>query len=196
MKDLVKDIDFINELENMKKTLRKTKVVGTDRFENDAEHSWHVTMMALILNKYKEIDADLNRTLEMLLVHDIVELYAGDTYAYDSNGYKDKLDREKKAMEKIKEQLSQENAKKIEELWLEFEEVESEEAKFANSMDRLQPVFLNASREDGGTWKEHGIKKSQVVARLEAVKDFNVDLYSYSMDLLDESVDKGYLING
>mgnify|MGYP001440900262 FL=1 len=113
----------------MKKTLRKTKVVGTDRFENDAEHSWHVTMMALILNKYKEIDADLNRTLEMLLVHDIVELYAGDTYAYDSNGYKDKLDREKKAMEKIKEQLSQENAKKIEELWLEFEEVESEEAK-------------------------------------------------------------------
>ncbi len=196
MRELVKDIEFINELENMKKTFRKTKVVGTDRYENDAEHSWHVTMMALILDKYKEVEADLTKTLEMLLVHDLVELYAGDTYAYDTNGYEDKLDREKAAMERIKNQLSEDNAKKIEDLWLEFEAIETNEAKFATSMDRLQPVFLNASRKDGGTWKEHGIKKSQVVARLETVKEFNEDLYTYSMNLLDESVDKGYLING
>lgn len=179
MEDLFKDIEFIVELEKMKNIFRRTMIIGSNRRENDAEHSWHISIMALLLEKYSINKVDINRVIQMLLIHDIVEIYSGDTFAYDNVLNKDKLQRELNAMEIIKSKLSFENREKVENLWHEFEDKITNESKFANAMDRIQPMLSNIYSGNGGTWTKYDVKIEQVLKRMEPIKDFNMEIYNF-----------------
>lgn len=192
--EIFKDLGFVVEIEKMKNVFRMTKVIGTDRRENDAEHSFHIAIMAMILEKYSKSRVDINRVIQMLLVHDLVEIYAGDTYAYDIKANEDKSLREHKAMAKIKDQLTEEIANHIESLWLEFEDKKTEEAKYANAMDRLQPIFSNIYSKTGGTWKETKVTYEQIIKRVEPIKNFNDQVYDYIHSEILKAVEKGYII--
>ncbi|MGP1489084.1 MAG: HD domain-containing protein [Peptoanaerobacter stomatis] len=189
-----KDIEFIILLEEMKKIQRQTKVLGCNRRENDAEHSWHVATMSMFLQNYSKLETDINKVIKMLLIHDLVEIFAGDTFAYDTSGYEDKLYRETQAMNKLKGFLPQNMAELLESLWLEFENGETNESKYANAMDRLQPMLSNLFSNDGGTWAEHKIKVSQVLKRMEPIKDFSEEIYNFIYENIQDNVKKGYLI--
>lgn len=192
--EIFKDLQFVIEIEKMKKTFRMTKVIGLDRRENDEEHSYHISIMALILKKYAKSDIDVNKVIQMLLIHDLVEIYAGDTFAYDEKANLDKTKRELDAMRKIKDQLSFDTSNLIESLWLEFEKRESKESKFANAMDRLQPILSNIHAKNGGTWKENSVTYDQVIKRVEPIKDFNDEIYKYIHLEILKAVEKGYIV--
>ncbi len=157
---LLKDIEFIVELDKMKSILRQTSLIDKSKRENDAEHSWHISVMAMLLSEYANEEVDIFKVIKMLLVHDLVEIYAGDTFCYDVEGNKSKKDRELKAADIIFGILEEDKGKEMRSLWEEFEEMETKEALFAASMDRLQP-FLNNYYSDGGTWKKFGVSKKR-----------------------------------
>jgi len=192
--NISKDIEFVILLEEMKKINRQTKIIGSDRRENDAEHSWHIATMSMFLQHYSKSKVDVNKVIQMLLIHDLVEIFAGDTFAYDSSGYEDKFKRESDAMEKLKTYLSKEMGEMLESLWMEFENMESNESKFANAMDRLQPMLSNICCGEHSTWVEKKIKLSQVLKRMEIIKEFSQDIYDFLYEKLKEQVEKGYLI--
>lgn len=192
--NISKDIEFVILLEEMKKINRQTKIIGSDRRENDAEHSWHVATMSMFLQHYSKSKVDVNKVIQMLLIHDLVEIFAGDTFAYDTNGYQDKFKRESDAMEKLKTYLSKDMGDMLESLWMEFENMESNESKFANAMDRLQPMLSNICCGEHSTWVEKKIKVSQVLKRMEIIKEFSQDIYDFLYEKLKEQVEKGYLI--
>lgn len=192
--DFKRDLDFIVLLEKMKSVYRMTKVIGQDRRENDAEHSWHVAINSLILRPHSKIDVDVNRVIKMMLVHDIVEIYAGDTFAYDIKANEGKKDRELSAMEIIKSQLSDSMGSLVEGLWLEFEAKETNESKYANAMDRLQPIMSNIQDGEGGTWFENKVSYQQVLDRIAPIKDFNDEIYDYVIQNVDKAVENGYII--
>ncbi|MDO4604986.1 MAG: HD domain-containing protein [Helcococcus sp.] len=169
--------------------------MGEDRRENDAEHTFHIATMSMFLQEISEIKVDINKVIKMLLVHDLVEIFAGDTFAFDEKSYIGKLDREKESMEKLKSYLSENNQKMLEDLWLEFENNSTNESKFANSMDRLQPILSNINSNNGGTWKVNNVRLSQVFKRIEPIKDFNMKVYDYLHSEVLKAVDKGYLID-
>lgn len=191
----MKELEFVVLLEEMKKTYRQTKIIGEDRRENDAEHTFHIATMSMFLQEISEIKVDINKVIKMLLVHDLVEIFAGDTFAFDEKSYIGKLDREKESMEKLKSYLSENNQKMLEDLWLEFENNSTNESKFANSMDRLQPILSNINSNNGGTWKVNNVRLSQVFKRIEPIKDFNMKVYDYLHSEVLTAVDKGYLID-
>ncbi|WP_103981370.1 HD domain-containing protein [Helcococcus massiliensis] len=191
----MEELRFVVLLEEMKKIYRQTKIIGEDRKENDAEHSFHVASMAIFLEEISDIEVDINKVVKMLLIHDYVEIFAGDTYAYNEDRKVGQFQREKDAMDKLKEYLSENNSKLLESLWLEFEERQTNEAKFAVAMDRLQPILSNIYRNDGGTWKVNQVKISQVFERIKPIKDFNEKIYSYIKDEVEKSVEKGFLID-
>ncbi len=191
----MKELEFVVLLEEMKKTYRQTKIIGEDRRENDAEHTFHIATMSMFLQEISEIKVDINKVIKMLLVHDLVEIFAGDTFAFDEKSYIGKLDREKESMEKLKSYLSENNQKMLEDLWLEFENNSTNESKFANSMDRLQPILSNINSNNGGTWKVNNVRLSQVFKRIEPIKDFNMKVYDYLHSEVLKAVDKGYLID-
>ena len=193
-KDLQKDLSFIVELEKMKEVFRRTMIIGSDRRENDAEHSWHISVMAMLLSSYNKDKIDTNHAIKMLLIHDIIEIYAGDTFAYDKLANLDKNKRELDAMEQIKLQLSSENAETVESLWKEFEAKESPESKFANAMDRLQPVLSNIYSRNGGTWLKYGVKFSQVLKRIEPIRSFNSEIYDFLMENIEKALTNGYIL--
>lgn len=192
-KDLIKDLNFCLELEQMKNIFRQTKIIGQDRRENDAEHTFHIATMAIILEKYNSSKIDIGKTVQMLLVHDLVEMYAGDTFAFNIEANICKLNREKEAMVKIKNLTSKDTGDKIESLWHEFEEKTTSESKFANAMDRIQPLIANLERNDGGTWTEHKVKLAQVYERLEPVKDFNIQIYDYLIRRVNLAKENGLI---
>ncbi len=192
--NISKDIEFVILLEEMKKINRQTKIIGSDRRENDAEHSWHVATMSMFLQHYSKSKVDVNKVIQMLLIHDLVEIFAGDTFAYDTNGYQDKFKRESDAMEKLKTYLSKDMGDMLESLWMEFENMESNESKFANAMDRLQPMLSNICCGEHSTWVEKKIRVSQVLKRMEIIKEFSQDIYDFLYEKLKEQVEKGYLI--
>ena len=191
----MKELEFVVLLEEMKKTYRQTKIIGEDRRENDAEHTFHIATMSMFLQEISEIKVDINKVIKMLLFHDLVEIFAGDTFAFDEKSYIGKLDREKESMEKLKSYLSENNQKMLEDLWLEFENNSTNESKFANSMDRLQPILSNINSNNGGTWKVNNVRLSQVFKRIEPIKDFNMKVYDYLHSEVLKAVDKGYLID-
>lgn len=193
--NISKDIEFVILLEEMKKINRQTKIIGLNRRENDAEHSWHIATMSMFLQHYSKSKVDVNKVIQMLLIHDLVEIFAGDTFAYDSSGYEDKYKRESDAMEKLKTYLSKEMGEMLESLWMEFENMESNESKFANAMDRLQPMLSNICCGEHSTWVEKKIKLSQVLKRMEIIKEFSQDIYDFLYEKLKEQVEKGYLIS-
>lgn len=175
---LKQDIEFIVELDKMKSIFRRTSVIGEDRQEDDAQHSWHISVMAMILSEYANEDIDICKVIKMLLTHDLVELYAGDTFCYDNIGNMDKRDREVKAADKLYGMLEEDKGKELRALWDEFEDQKTHEAKFAASMDRLQPMLSNYNN-NGGTWKKHNVAKKDIYKRILPVKEASNELWEF-----------------
>ena len=161
---LKQQFDFIREIDKEKFIGRQTYLSDGARKENDAEHAWHMALMTILLSEYANEEIDVLKTVTMLLIHDLVEIDAGDTYAYDEAGNKTKEQREKKAADRIYSLLPADQQEKLRKLWDEFEEWESAEARFAHAMDCVQPLMLNSATE-GKSWEEHGVCLEQVVAR-------------------------------
>lgn len=189
---LLKDIEFIVELDKMKSTFRQTTLIDKSRRENDAEHSWHISIMAMVLSEYANEDIDLFKVIKMLLAHDLVEIYAGDTFCYDKKGNEDKKERELKAADKIYGILSKDKAIEMRALWDEFEEMETKEALFAASMDRLEPIFSNYF-SGGGTWTKYGISKAEVHKRIAPIEKSSTELWNFTLNLIEDAVDRGYI---
>ncbi len=190
---LERQITFVREVDKLKTIQRQTLLTDATRQENDAEHSWHLALMALILGEYADGGAvDLLHVIRMVLVHDLVEIDAGDTYCYDADGYADKAERETAAAERIFNLLPPDQATEIRALWDEFEAANTPEAKFANALDRLQPLIHNLFT-NGRMWKKHGIVKSQVIGRNRTIADGAPDLWDYARDLIEKAVDNGNL---
>ena len=186
-------IEFILEVDKLKNVLRKTILMDCSRRENSAEHSWHIALTVLILSEYtKDSDVDLFRVMKILLVHDLIEIDAGDTYCYDDQGRKDQARREKKAADRIFNLLPADQALTLRELWDEFEERKTPESRFANALDRLQP-FLHNYFTKGQTWQENNIKSAQVKSRMHPVEDGAPVLWNYVSSLIDDGVKKGFL---
>ena len=185
-------IQFILEIDKLKSIIRQSYLLAGTRQENSAEHSWHVALMAMLLVEYAEQSVDLLRILKMLLIHDIIEIDAGDTYCYDEAEALNQSSRENVAAERLFGLLPQDQKVEWRELWGEFEARSTPEAKFAATIDRLMPLFHNYHSE-GRSWREHGIKKDQVSARNEAMKDGSLALWEFAMSLIDDAVDRQYL---
>jgi putative hydrolase of HD superfamily len=190
---LKRQIEFILEADKLKKVERRTTLLDVSRQENSAEHSWHIALLVLILAEYAE-DADLDflQVLKLLLIHDLVEIDAGDTYCYDEVGGQDQHKREIKAAERIFNILPADQAATFRALWDEYEASATPESKFANALDRVQP-FLHNYFTRGYTWQKHGIHKSQVIKRMTPVNDGSPVLWEYVAGLIDEAVKQGFL---
>jgi putative hydrolase of HD superfamily len=185
-------LGFVLEVEQLKQVFRQTLLPGDRRPENDAEHSWHLSLMAILLVEYADAEVDLMKVLKMLLIHDVVEIDAGDTFAYDEVGNRDKAEREQKAADRLFGLLPDDQAGEMRALWDEFEERQSAEARYAASLDRLQPLLLNFHTE-GSAWRRHGITKAQVLARNEHIREGAPALWDFARRMIDEAVEKGYL---
>lgn len=164
MERLQQQMEFIHEVDKLKKIGRQSYLTDSSRKENDAEHSWHLALMAILLSEYAPKEVDVLRVVSMVLIHDLVEIDAGDTYAYDTEGNKSKRQREEKAADRIFNILPKDQAKKVRDLWEEFEANETPEANFANALDRTQPIMLNHASQ-GKAWAEHGVALSQIMER-------------------------------
>ena len=189
---LERQFDFIKEIDKEKFIQRQTKLSDGIRRENDAEHAWHMAIMTVLLSEYANEKIDVLRTVTMLLIHDIVEIDAGDTYAYDTEGNKTKRERELKAADRIFGLLPDAQRMEYRGLWDEFEAMETAEAKFANMLDKVQPLLLN-NASDGKSWVEHGVRESQVLARNSRTHEGSEKLWAYAKSLIEENVKKGRL---
>ena len=192
MNHLLNQIEFIREIDKLKYIFRKTKLINSDRPENDAEHSWHLAMMAIVLAGHANEPIDLEKVMKMVLIHDIVEIDSGDVFAYDTTKSHDNFDEELKAARRIFGILPEEQAEEFINLWIEFEEMKTPESKFARSLDRLEPLLQNASN-NGGTWREFDVKYDKVIEKKKAIKDGSEELWKFAENLIDESVEKGIL---
>ena len=190
--NLLKQIEFIKEIDKVKYIQRKTKLFNSDRNENDAEHSWHLAMMTIVLAEHSDVPIDILKVLKMVLIHDIVEIDAGDTFIYDTTKNHSNTDEERIAAHRIFGLLPKEQADELIEVWEEFENGMTNEAKFAKSMDRFEPLLQNFSN-DGGTWKEFGVDYNKVYEKKKVIKDGSNSIWDYAEDLLNESVEKGIL---
>ena len=189
---LRKQLDFMIELDKMKNLYRQTYVLHEDRKENDAEHSWHLAILAMLLSEYSDEPVDVLREIKMVLVHDVVEIDAGDTYCYDSEGYKSKAEREEKAAQRIFGLLPDDQREEFYALWREFEDSETADARFAAVLDRLQPLTLNYTK-GGISWQEHGIRREQVLARNTEYFDVSDKIAEAIKEMIDDASDKGWL---
>ena len=189
---LSKQISFIKEIDKIKYIQRKTKLFNSDRCENDAEHSWHLAMMTIVLAEHSDTPIDVLKVLKMVLIHDIVEIDAGDTFIYDTLKSHSNTDNERKAAIRIFGLLPKEQGDELIAIWEEFETGVTNEAKFAKSMDRFEPLLQNASN-NGGTWKEFDVDYNQVYEKKKVIKAGSTTLWNYAEKLLHESVDKGIL---
>ncbi len=184
---------FIREIDKEKFVSRQTYVSDGSRMENDAEHAWHMAVMAYLLSDYSNEKIDVLHTVMMLLIHDLVEIYAGDTYAYDEQGHKTQKKRETDAADRLYSLLPEDQAAKLRDLWDEFEAWDSPEARFAHVMDNLQPLMLNAAT-GGRSWKEHGIHLSQPLGRNARTAEGSYKLWDYAFDnFIRPSVENGVL---
>lgn len=189
---LLKQVAFIKEIDKLKYILRRTRLFHSDRQENDAEHSWHLAMMTIVLAEHSDKPIDILKVLKMVLIHDIVEIDAGDTFIYDATKSHTNTDEELMAAKRIFGLLPTAQAEEFIAIWKEFEDGISNEAKFARSMDRFEPLLQNTSN-DGGTWKEFDVPYQQVYDKKKAIKEGSPAIWEYAEKLLDESVNKGIL---
>ena len=189
-----KQIDFVLEIDKEKNILRQTHLTDYRRQENDAEHAWHIAVMIYLLKEYANEEFDVAKAMMMALIHDIVEIDAGDTYAYDTKNLETQKEREEKAAERIFGLLPEEQKQELKGLFEEFEACESPEAKFARVMDNFQPILLNDSN-NGEDWKVHKIKKSQVENRQKSSQLGSKDIWEYTSELIERNVKKGNLID-
>ena len=189
---LLKQIEFIKEIDKLKYIQRKTRLFNSDRNENDAEHSWHLAMMAMVLADHSNEPIDVLKVIKMVLIHDIVEIDAGDTFIYDSQKSHSNTDEERLAAARIFGLLPQPQADELIAIWEEFEAGETNEAKFARTMDRLEPLLQNTSNK-GGTWNEFGVDYNKVYEKKKVMKDGSNTIWNYAEALINDSVAKGIL---
>lgn len=185
---------FIEEIDKEKLIGRQNYITDGSRKENDAEHAWHMALMIILLQEYANEEIDVLRTVTMALLHDVIEIDAGDTYAYDEQAKLDQQERELKAADRIFNLLPEDQALKMREIWDEFEAQETKEAKFARTMDHIQPLILNA-KSDGKSWKEHGVRASQILKRNARTADGSKVLWDYAREqYFEPNVKNGNII--
>lgn len=189
---LKKQLEFVLEIDKEKNIFRQTHLSGQGRNENDAEHAWHMAIMAYLLREYANEPVDIGRVMLMCLIHDIVEIDAGDTYAYDAEGLKTQKAREDAAKERIFSLLPEDQKQELLQIFDEFEAFQTPEAKFARAMDNLQPMLLNNSN-DGGDWKEHEVTAENVYGRQRKTKLGSEKLFEVTDRILKENIAKGNL---
>ena len=180
-----RQVGFLAELDKLKQVLRRTSVIGSSRLENSAEHSWHLAIMAPLLAEHARTELDLARVLQMLLVHDVVEIDAGDTFAFDAAANADKEERERRAADRLFGLLPPDQGASFRGLWDEFEAFETREARFANALDRFQALLLNV-HNGGGTWKLHDISRERILARMDPIREGAPGLWPYVTAVVDQ----------
>ena len=185
-------IEFLLEIGRLKSVLRQTYVLDGSRRENDAEHSWHLAVMAVLLAEHAAEPVDLARVVKMVLVHDLVEIDAGDTFAYDDAGHADKAEREQRAADRIFAILPDGQAAELRALWDEFEARATPDSRFAAALDRFQPQLLNVHTQ-GRVWREHGVTADRVIERNRHMGQGAPALWDYAQQLIHDAVAKGYL---
>ena len=186
MHELLEQIKFIKEIDKLKYIQRKTKLFNSDRCENDAEHSWHLAMMTIVLAEHSNTKIDVLKTLKMVLIHDIVEIDSGDIFIFDTKKNHDNTLEELKAAKRIFGLLPDEQAKVLIDLWLEFEKGETNEAKFAKAMDRFEPILQNISNK-GGTWNEYNVPMAKVLNKTKLMENGSKLLWKYSKNEIEEA---------
>lgn len=186
-------MDFLREIDKLKQIGRQSYLTDGKRKENDAEHSWHLAMCALVLREYAPETVDVDRTVAMVLVHDLVEIWAGDAYAYDEEAQAAQHDKEVAAAEKLFALLPDDQRDHFKGLWEEFEACQSGEAHFARVLDNCQPLLLNDASQ-GKSWRERKIKKEQVYKRNERVKEWSPEIWGYMESLIQKNVELGNLL--
>ena len=194
MERLQKQMEFILEVDKVKQIVRQTYLTDGSRKENDAEHSWHLALMAVLLKEYANEEADLAKVIPMVLIHDLVEIDAGDTYAYDQAGLATQREREAKAADRIFGMLPEDQGMRFRDLWEEFEAYETAEAKFAHVLDNCQPLILNDA-SDGKSWKEHAVHKSQIYKRNEHTGEGSREIWKYMKQLIEKHVQLGHVLD-
>ena len=192
---LTSQLSFLHEIDAVKNIFRQTAVSGSERKENDAEHSWHLAMMAMVLSEYSVEPVDVCRVIRMVLIHDLVEIDAGDTFCYDEQAALDKSERETACADRLFALLPGEQGSRMRALWEEFEAQETPDARFASALDRMQPIIQNHYTQ-GQSWVEHGISRDQVLARNTIVRDTIPAVWERILDILDHGVAQGWLQGG
>lgn len=194
MERLKQQMEFILEVDKVKNIFRQTYLADGNRKENDAEHSWHLALMAVLLKEYSNEEVDLSKVVPMVLIHDLVEIDAGDTYAYDEAGAATKDERERKAADRIFSILPEEQGTWLRGLWEEFEAYDTAEAKFAHVLDNCQPLILNDA-SNGRSWTEHGVKKSLIYKRNRRTGEGSEAIWEYMQGLIQKHVELGHVID-
>jgi putative hydrolase of HD superfamily len=191
---LEKQMAFIREIDKEKQIFRQSYVTDGTRKENDAEHAWHMAIMTFLLSEYANEEIDVLKTIRMILIHDIVEIDAGDTYAYDDSAKATQREREERAADRLFGMLPEDQAQELRALWEEFEAVETKEARFARTMDNVQPLLLNDAT-GGKAWEEHDVPLSKIMKRNERTARGSEALWEYSRDaLIKKNVEEGHII--
>ena len=194
MERIEEQLNFIREIDKEKEIFRQTYLADGSRKENDAEHSWHLALMAFVFADYANEKIDVLKTMKMVLLHDVIEIDAGDTYAYDEAGAKTKRERETKAADRIFGILPKEQGTWMRGLWDEFEACNTPESKFAHVLDNSLPLFLNHAA-GGISWKEHKVKRSQIYKRNRITGDGSAKIWEYMQELIQENINKGNIID-
>jgi putative hydrolase of HD superfamily len=189
---LAAQLAFLLEIDRLKRVLRRTAIVGGERRENSAEHSWHLAVMAMVLAEHANEPIDLLHTIKLVLVHDIVEIDAGDTFAYDAQANLDKEERERAAADRIFSLLPDDQREELRSLWEEFDARQTPEARFANALDRLMPSLQNYVN-NGGTWREPGVDREAVFIRLQPIQEGSQTLWNHVEAMLNNAVEQGLI---
>jgi putative hydrolase of HD superfamily len=189
---LQRQVEFILEIDKLKTVLRQTYLMDGSRRENSAEHTWHLTVMALVLSEYANAPVNVLQVLKMLVVHDIVEIDAGDTYIYDERASLDKAAREEAAADRLFGLLPADQAAELRALWNEFEQRQTPEARFAAALDRLMPLLHNYHTQ-GKSWRAHGVTADRVVARVRHIEEGSQALWDFAQGVIEAAVAHGYL---
>jgi len=189
---LARQVEFLLEVDKVKSVYRRTWLIDKSRLENDAEHSWHIALLAVLLSEYADEQIDLLRVVKMLLIHDLVEIDAGDTYVYDEAAMQDQEERERKAADRIFGMLPDDQAAELRRLWDEFEARRTPEARYALAMDTLQP-FLHNYFTKGTAWEEHGVTAEMVHARTDLIEGGSPALWRHVQDMIRDAIRQGFL---
>ena len=193
MNRLDQQLSFVLEIDKLKTILRQTLLTDASRRENSAEHSWHLAIMSFLLAEYATEPIDVPRVTKMLLLHDVIEIDAGDTFAYDVAGNIGRAEREQRGAERIFGLLPEEQARELRALWEEFEEFKTAESKYANALDRLQPLLHNA-RTEGGTWRIHSVARDQVYRRMEPIRTALPEIWPVVTRIIEDACARGWIV--
>lgn len=193
MDRLEKQLALLIELDKLKSVLRRTRVKSAEgRLENSGEHSWHVALMAVLMEEHANAPVDIRRVMKMLLIHDVVEIDAGDTFVYDTAASKDQAEKEIKAAERLFGMLPTDQGQELLALWQEFEAAQSDDAKYAKALDRLIPMLLNY-HNNGQSWKENSVTREQALTINKRIEFGSVTLWDKAKELIEEATEKGWL---